>query len=69
MARGREFSEKPLVALDPDKLFGIRQVTRRADGAKRDPGVEGGRVVGPRVQASRLLSKIGAEVPLAPWPR
>ena len=69
MVRNREFSDKPLVALEADKLLGMRQLaqvsTRRADGAARYPGGSAGDAAKSRADMSRLFSKAGAEIPPA----
>jgi hypothetical protein len=66
MEQDRDVSGSPIVALDPGKLLGLRQVSqasgKRADEASRDAqGVAGnGKEV--LADASRLLSKVGVEV-------
>jgi hypothetical protein len=78
MTVSREFSDKPLVSLDPLKLLGLRQFVRvSVGGASHDPlganGAEAGRLLSkvgeeltPSRQASRVLSKVGGEVPPDP---
>jgi hypothetical protein len=67
MVRNREFSDKPLVALEAGKLLGMRQVAKvsagRVDSALRDPGGSAGGAS--RAETSRLLSKIGEVDPPA----
>jgi len=68
MAHNRELSEKPLVSLEAGKLLGMRQVAKvsagRADGTSRDPAGSTGGAADSRADMSRLLSKIGPEVPV-----
>jgi hypothetical protein len=65
MTHNREFSDKPLVALEAGKLLGMSQLAKvsagRADGASRDPAGSGGGVADSRAEMSRLFSKIGVE--------
>lgn len=69
MAHNRELSGMPLVALEADKLLGMRRAAKvsaaRADGVSRDPGGSTGGALDSLAEMSRLLSKIGAEVPPA----
>lgn len=64
--RNREFPEQPLVALEAEKLLGLRQLakvsTRRAIGASRDPAGSADEITDPRAEMSRLFSKIGIEL-------
>jgi len=62
MAHDRELSEQPLVVLDADKLFGMRQIAPVSVTA--DSGDRGG--MASRAQTSRLLSKIGETPPAMP---
>jgi len=55
MARDRELSGQPIVVLEADKLFGMRQI---AQVVTADSGDQGG--MASRAHTSRLLSKIGA---------
>lgn len=57
MAHDREVSVQPVVVLEVDKLFGMRQIAQMSTAA-----AEGGdrRAMASPAQAGRLLTKIGA---------
>jgi hypothetical protein len=66
MTNTGKFADQPHVALDPLKLFGLKQVAKvsggRVGASPHDPVGPAGEKIGPSAAASRLLSKVGSEI-------